>query len=155
MEVVTVTLDAKGGSGVTATAFTVDKGTAIGSNLPSSVTAPLNGDVFIGWFDGDKQATAETVVSANLTLTAHYGWDGATVSESLSGEGTTEKPFLIGSGADLKLLSASYGSETYKGNVFALTANINLNDKAWTPIGTSASLFTATFDGKSFAITGM
>ena len=118
VEVVTVTLDAKGGSGVTATAFTVDKGTAIGSNLPSSVTAPLNGDVFIGWFDGDKQVTAETVVSANLTLTAHYGWDGATVSESLSGEGTTEKPFLIGSGADLKLLSASYGNETYKGKVF-------------------------------------
>ena len=155
VEVVTVTLDAKGGSGVTATAFTVDKGTAIGSNLPSSVTAPFNGDVFIGWFDGDKQATAETVVSANLTLTAHYGWDGATVSESLSGEGTTEKPFLIGSGADLKLLSASYGSETYKGKVFALNANINLNDKAWTPIGTSASLFTGTFDGKSFAIIGM
>lgn len=155
VEVVTVTLDAKGGSGVTATVFTIDKGTAIGSNLPASVTAPLNGDVFIGWFDGDKKVTAETVASANLTLTAHYGWDGATVSESLGGEGTTEKPFLIGSGADLKLLSASYGNEKYTNKVFALTADINLNDKAWTPIGTSGTLFTGTFDGKSHAITGM
>lgn len=155
VEVVTVTLDAKGGSGVAATAFTIDKGTAIGSNLPSSVTAPLNGDVFIGWFDGNKQVTAETVVSENLTLTAHYGWDGATVSESLSGEGTTEKPFLIGSGADLKLLSASYGNETYKGKVFALTANINLNDKAWTPIGTSVTAFVGTFNGDNHIVSGL
>lgn len=151
-EQVTVTLNVNGGDALGKTEYVIDKGATLGESLPVPTRA---GYTFLGWFDGDKKVTAETVASANLTLTAHYGWDGATVSESLGGEGTTEKPFLIGSGADLKLLSASYGNEKYTNKVFALTADINLNDKAWTPIGTSGTLFTGTFDGKSHAITGM
>ena len=86
-----------------------------------------------------------------VTLTAKYGWDGTTVSESLTGEGTQESPYLIGSGADLK-----YFAENVTAGVYKLTKDINLAGKTWaSTCATSETAFAGTFDGDGHKIEGL
>lgn len=125
----------------------IDAGTALGA-FPA-VVAPA-GDELKGWFDEAGNAVTETTRFAEtetaVTLTAKFGWDGATASESLSGTGTEESPYLIASGADLKYFASNVTAGFYK-----LTEDIDLNDKAWTPIAT----FGGTIDGDGHKITGL
>ena len=66
---------------------------------------------------------------------------------------TAEDPYLIRNVNDLKLLSDKVnGGETYEGKYFKQTADINLNDTAWTPIGTNTKPFKGTFDGGGYKI---
>ena len=142
-----VTFVAEGGTLTGEATKTVDAGTAIGA-LPAT-TAPA-GDELKGWFDEAGNAvTAESVLPATataITLTAKFGWDGTTASASLSGEGTEASPYLIASGADLKYFASNVSDGFYK-----LTKDIDLNDKAWTPIAS----FGGTFDGDGHKIVGL
>lgn len=127
---------------------TIDAGTAIGE-LPE-ITAENTGDALKGWYDaeGNKvsaESTFAETVSA-ITLTAQFGWDGVTASASLTGEGTEASPYLIASGADLKYFASNVSEGFYK-----LTKDIDLNDKAWTPIDS----FGGTFDGDGHKIVGL
>lgn len=143
---------ANGGT-LTETDRTIDSGSALGA-LPT-ITPPA-GDELIGWFDSDgTKYTEESVISADVTLTARFGWNGTTVATSLSGDGSEASPYLIGSGAELKYLSVNYATLHGVGKYFKLTADVNLNGKAWTPIGTVASPFKGVFVGNNKAITGM
>ena len=147
-----VTFAANGGT-LTETDRTIDSGSALGA-LPT-ITPPA-GDELIGWFDSDgTKYIEESVISADVTLTARFGWNGTTVATSLSGDGTEASPYLIGSGAELKYLSVNYATLHGVGKYFKLTADVNLNGKAWTPIGTVASPFKGVFVGNNKAITGM
>lgn len=147
-----VTFAANGGT-LTETDRTIDSGSALG-DLPT-ITPPA-GEELVGWFDSDgTKYTEESVISADVTLTARFGWNGTTVAASLSGDGTEASPYLIGSGAELKYLSVNYATLHGVGKYFKLTADINLNEKAWTPIGTVASPFKGVFVGNNKDITGM
>lgn len=142
----------------------IDAGTAIGT-LPTA-TASTAGEAFGGWLTADGKLVDETTVFATdvtaITLTASFGWNGETVSESLSGEGTEEAPYLISSGADLAYLASSVnGGNNYSGKYIVLTKNVNMNFKAWTVIGKITNYdskafagqpFSGIFDGKNFAI---
>lgn len=77
-------------------------------------------------------------------------WDG-TVSKSLEGEGTEEKPFLINNGSDLAYLAqlANTGHTATLDKYFKLTADIDLNNISWTSIGNGNSRFTGHFDGNN------
>lgn len=68
-----------------------------------------------------------------------------TPSETLSGEGTKESPYLIESEADL--LAVSRGLD----KAYRLERDIALSD-AWTPVGTYAAAFSGTFDGNGHTI---
>lgn len=147
-----VTFVANGGT-LTETDRTIDSGSALGA-LPT-ITPPA-GDELIGWFDSDgTKYTEECVISADVTLTARFGWNGTTVATSLSGDGSEASPYLIGNGAELKYLSVNYATLHGASKYFKLTADINLNEKAWTPIGTVASPFKGVFVGNNKAVTGM
>ena len=134
----------------------VDAGTAIGE-LPTA-TATAAGEAFGGWLTADGQLVDETTVFGSevtaITLTASFGWDGVTVSESFTGEGTEESPYALSSGADLAFLAAGVnGGNAFSGKYFVLTKNINLNFKAWTSIGNAADkTFSGIFDGKNFSV---
>ena len=134
----------------------IDAGTAIGT-LPTATTS-VAGEAFGGWLTADGKLVDETTVFAAdvtaITLTASFGWNGEAVSESLSGEGTEEAPYLISSGADLAYLASSVnGGNNYSGKYIVLTKNVNMNFKAWTSIGkTSDKVFSGIFDGKNFAV---
>ena len=152
-----ITFTAEGGTINGEATKSIDAGTAIGT-LPTATIDVAAGEAFGGWLTADGKLVDENTVFAAdvtaITLTASFGWDGETVSESLSGEGTEEAPYLISSGADLAYLASSVnGGNNYSGKYISLTKNVNMNFKAWTSIGkTSDKVFSGIFDGKNFAI---
>ncbi len=83
--------------------------------------------------------------------------------EGFYGKGTEKNPYEIRNVNDLKLLAEKVnGGVTYKDKYFKLTADINLNDTAWTPIGGTvinngkdAKPFKGTFDGDGYKITNL
>ena len=93
-------------------------------------------------------------------------WDGSTAAAFAGGTGTAEDPYQIANGAELAYLASSVNSgETYTGENFVLTANIDLNGLSWTPIANSFSdallggsdyrIFAGNFDGKGYTISNV
>ena len=89
---------------------------------------------------------------------ADEGWDGNTETQP-QGTGTADDPYLIGTPEEL----AWYRSEInyYNNQACAkLTADIDLNNKPWTPIGQtitgqSSNAFAGEFDGGGYTICGL
>ena len=81
-------------------------------------------------------------------------WDGETKTQP-SGSGTKEKPYLIGTGAEL----AWFANRVNSGKITLcakLTADIDLNGHPWTPIGvTAAKSYRGTFDGGNNTVNGL
>ena len=78
------------------------------------------------------------------------------VAADFEGKGTAESPYLIEDVDDLKKLAEKVnGGEAYEGKHFQLTANIDLKNEPWTPIGTEDTLFQGTFDGGGHQITNL
>ena len=76
------------------------------------------------------------------------------------GFGIKTNPYLIEDAKDLKLLAEKVNSgETYEGKYFKLTADIDLKNEEWTPIGTmlveEGRPFQGTFDGDGYKITNL
>lgn len=76
------------------------------------------------------------------------------------GEGTAANPYKIQNVDDLKKLAEKVnGGEAYEGKHFKLTANIDLKNEPWTPIGTlqgeEVRPFQGTFDGDGYQITNL
>lgn len=72
------------------------------------------------------------------------------------GEGTAANPYKIQNVDDLKKLAEKVnGGEAYEGKHFKLTANIDLKNEEWTPIGTENNSFQGTFDGDGHQITNL
>lgn len=68
--------------------------------------------------------------------TGAAAWDGTSASLSLEGEGTSTRPYLIASGADLKYLEEEVnGGNTFAGKYFRQTVDIDLGGNEWIPIG--------------------
>lgn len=81
-------------------------------------------------------------------------WDGATASASLKGEGTADSPYLVESAEDLKYIQVQVDAgNTFEGKYFKQTADIDLNNKEWAPIGErTAKPFIGLYDGNGFKI---
>lgn len=76
--------------------------------------------------------------------------------EAFAGEGTAEKPYLINSAEDLKLLAELVNlGYSFEGKYFTQTADIDLKNEEWTAIGTAATPFCGVYDGKTFKITNL
>lgn len=78
------------------------------------------------------------------------------------GFGIKTNPYLIEDAKDLKLLAEKVNSgTTYEKTYFKQTADIDLNNEPWTPIGTvinngkDAKPFKGTFDGDGYKITNL
>ena len=82
------------------------------------------------------------------------------VAADFEGKGTAANPYKIQNVDDLKLLAEKVnGGEAYEGKHFKLTANIDLKNEEWTPIGTlqgeEVRPFQGTFDGDGYQITNL
>lgn len=80
-------------------------------------------------------------------------WDGKTMTQP-SGSGTKGDPYLIGTGAEL----AWFAGQVNSGKVTLcarLTAEIDLNDHPWTPIGTASENYQGNFDGGNSTVNGL
>lgn len=84
-------------------------------------------------------------------------WDGTIAEKFAGGDGSKDNPYQISNGAELAYLAQQVNSEKIdsEDTFITLTNNIDLNNKAWTPIGNSDSVFAGTFDGNGHTISGL
>ena len=75
-------------------------------------------------------------------------WDGSVATSFKYGGGTLSNPYLITTGAELAYLAQRVNAgNNYAGLVFQLVRDIDLNNRAWTPIGTDTNSFRGIFNG--------
>ena len=98
--------------------------------------------------------------TVSVTLDALTPWDGTTVATGFAdGDGTSAHPYEIESGEELAYLSRQIAAKdsTLTGSTYyVLTADIDLNGKAFTPIGADYShTFSGHFDGQNHTISNL
>lgn len=98
---------------------------------------------------GSFTAAKNDTIKVTLTY-AGEGWDGTTKTAPKTENGV----YQIGTAAELAWFAdaVNKGDTTISGK---LTANINLNDKPWTAIGTSNNKFAGTLDGDNYTVSGL
>lgn len=81
-------------------------------------------------------------------------WDGKTIAQGLGGNGTKDDPFIISNGAELAYFAKSVSSlyQFYDGQYVSLTADIDLDNKPWSPIGNNGNFFVGVFDGNGHTV---
>lgn len=99
-------------------------------------------------------------------LAVDSAWDGSIATAFAGGSGTENDPYQIDDGAQLAYLASEVNKgQTYENSYFVLTADIDLANHDWTPIGnsfsgllfnrTDYSLFAGNFDGKGHTISNI
>lgn len=83
-------------------------------------------------------------------------WDGTIASGFAGGDGTQNNPFQIETAAQLAHFAKTVNEgEAYLHKYIVLTADIDLANKEWTPIGNHSNLFKGNFNGNNHTVTGM
>ena len=121
---------------------TIEKGTFNGEVIN-------NGTITGGTFNGE--------VINNGTIT------GGTFNTPMTGSGTKNDPYQIGTAEQLKrfrdIVNGAGGQTQNRGAYAVLTANIDLNNEPWTPIGnyttTNEVFYEGTFDGGGHTISNL
>ena len=99
-------------------------------------------------------------------LAADGAWDGSIATAFAGGTGTENDPYQIADGAQLAYLASDVNKgQTYEYSYFVLTADIDLANHDWTPIGnsfsdalfggTDYSLFAGNLDGKGHTVSNI
>ena len=99
-------------------------------------------------------------------LAADSAWDGSIATAFAGGSGTENDPYQIADGAQLAYLASEVNKgQTYENSYFVLTADIDLANHDWTPIGNSFSgllfglpdysLFAGNLDGKGHTVSNI
>ena len=96
-------------------------------------------------------AEGEQTFNVSLTVNA-AAWDGQTKTEPAAVEGV----YQIGTGAELAWFANKVNGGQYTAKA-ALTADIDLGDYAWTPIGgtTTTKAYQGVFDGQGHTVRGL
>lgn len=84
-------------------------------------------------------------------------WDGKTIAGGFAaGDGTQGDPFQIETAAQLAHFAKTVNEgEAYLYKYIVLTADIDLANKEWTPIGNHSNPFKGNFNGDNHTVTGM
>ena len=101
--------------------------------------------------------------SSTAALASDGAWDGSIDTAFAGGTGTESDPYQIADGAQLAYLASEVNKgQPYENSYFVLTADIDLANHDWTPIGNSFSdalfggtdyhLFAGNLDGKGHTI---
>ena len=104
----------------------------------------------------EAPAETSTAVPSNTAPLADKV-ENADDTAALRGAGTAEDPYQVASVQDLQLVAekVNAGDAAYAAAHYKLTANIDLSNVAWTPIGTKDSAFKGTFDGDGKIISNL
>lgn len=84
-------------------------------------------------------------------------WDGTAIAGGFAaGDGTQDDPFQIETAAQLAHFAKTVNEgEAYLYKYIVLTADIDLANKEWTPIGNHSNPFKGNFNGDNHTVTGM
>ena len=103
---------------------------------------------------GNMKFASEGTVADGYELDANG--NVVVAAPTLSGSGTEADPFVISSLDELKIFRDMVNAGTTFDNQFVvLTADIDLNNEAWTPIGSSSAKFLGCFDGNNNTISNL
>ena len=148
------------------TKFTVTFNTDGGSTAPAAqyflsdsgkVARPADptkaGYAFTDWYDGDTVYDFSKTVTKDLTLKAHW-------LKTIPGKGTEESPYQISNAEELNIfrniVNGTDGQTQNTGACGKLTANIDLENEEWTPIGKNdTSPYEGIFKGEHYTIKGL
>ena len=110
---------------------------------------------------GDKSLTigeyANVSIDQPIKNTTSGSVSGTVTTVNLSGEGTSDAPYLINSLEELKLFTSCVNTGIYNGTYVyvQLTNDIDLKQMDWTPIGTATYAFQGSFDGNGKTISNL
>ena len=110
-------------------------------------------NVFLGFLVASIAALSFVCVKNSQQNTVH-AWDGSTATRP-SGGGTSSSPYLIASAENLAWFRNRISNEGYCQECAKLTANIDLSNKSWSPIGKSNLPFLGTLDGNGYTISNL
>ena len=90
------------------------------------------------------------------TDTSEFWTDSGNYDTSWSGSGTESSPYLISTEEELAGLAYSVNNgTTYSGSYFKQTADLDMSEFWWKPIGNSSNRFSGNYDGAGHAISGL
>ena len=112
-------------------------------------------EILTGTNSGDSYEVQEDTL-LGISLYAPAAWDGTSTTEV---EPNDEGIYEISTGAELAWFEAQVNDSknSFSGKTLKLTADIDLGNQAWTPIGNGNSSFAffGTFDGNGYTISGL
>ena len=129
-----------------------------GTVFKGKVTVAPGSTIESGTFNGEvinngtiTGGVFNNTVSGSGTIT------GGTFNTPMTGSGTESNPYQIGTAEQLKrfrdIVNGSNGQTQNRGAYAVLTADIDLNNEPWTPIGPNRdSAYTGTFDGQGHTV---
>ena len=83
-------------------------------------------------------------------------WDGSVATNFAGGTGTGSDPYQIADGAQLAYLASEVNNgKTYENSYFVLTADVDLGNNDWAPIGIGSNAFAGTFHGNGHTISNL
>ena len=158
-------------NGITDGNATTSATVAYGASMPDIVAPMYAGKYFLGYYTATSGGTeyydelvGHTVENFTLTedLTLYAQWEGDTWARHYSqpsGNGSSGNPYIIDSAAKLGWVAYNVELEnTFSGNYFKQTANIDLSGHYWLPIGRRESnvdrifSFAGNYDGGNYQI---
>ena len=89
--------------------------------------------------------------AAPLAEGSGEGWDGTTVTEPAQADGV----YQIGTAEELAWFAAKVNDGTAAAANAVLTADIDLNNKEWTPIGNVPNRYVGSFNGQNHTVKNM
>ena len=130
--------------------------TIFGGIFHGNVSNEEDGAISGGTFDGvvvNRRGTINNGIFNDVVLNYSDGEiQGTFQAGIITGKGTAEDPYRISNAAQLKWFRNTVNSENCS-ICAALTADIDLENDPWTPIGTDfQNSYTGTFDGKGHTV---
>lgn len=106
--------------------------------------------------DDETAAASEITEETGSDPESGTGPENSRTSVFAGGTGTREDPYEIATLEELKAFRDSVNNgESYQGTYIMLTADIDLGNEEWTPIGTEGKPFRGTFDGSGNTISNL
>lgn len=101
-------------------------------------------------------ALAMVLCTFNICAFADNGANGTETDTQLSGDGTSESPYLINNIDDLKRFRDDVNNgNDYSNKCVRLENDINLESEEWTPIGYNGKIFNGCFDGNDKTVSNL
>lgn len=129
-------------------ATAISGGTFTGAIFGGSGTLSITGGTF--------STNPSAYVADGYTVKTLEGGKHQVVALFAGGTGTAEDPFTVATAEQLKAFAADVnGGADYAGKFIKLTADIDLKNEEWTPIGTNEHPFSGSFDGQNHTVSNL